>query len=1349
WNDVMDPYHQQDNQPARRQRRGLPRAGRCPEQSGHQMSSRVPQHPPAFHRFRQGAPPVPPYDPRTLPHGFVDSSGVWRGGRRGTEDGFASHRFDSRMQPGYCNRAASPAVRCQHPPRSQAGVHQQGTQPYGQGYPSYEQHSHQNSGALQMATDQTQIKKGKRQARKMKAKNESPCPKPASKERNTKKEELTREMVESARTRFPDLGSRLHFVPPLRFLTTKYVKLKQYSTQKHHVVKQTLTDPSALIGDLTEDVVTRCVARVVEWSGEAMFVLSNYQLDGYLLHLHKKDSNKKKKKSGVPSEARSVSKPVSETPEEKDSSQGLEPKMEKVVSSEARRMSDTVSESLKERDFTHSLKPNLETAVSREHNSVSELVSETVEGESSQILKSEMETLNPSEPSATSEPVSDTLEERNTSHSKTGMGMEFFTEETVCPGQSPYAYLSTNGVIERVGPELVDTTIQRQNQNMGTKSLGRAFPVYTQRGEFDILIISPKLGFIVFETKTISGDFPNGKREQASSEKKECDFQQEARLPSTDIAKQTQDVSPMGTKTPVPQNVVGAPGERGKVHKTTDKKEIEHQQETLLSSTDPQQIKGTNPTPEQLVTEAPDIQDRQTRIVMTGPSGEIGEATETTETEETDVQQGKPLSEQRGKEKGPAEEDVKRTLAKGISQLKRAREVLQHLVSDLTEQPPVTTVLALPNVSRAQLRRLAEDPSLQKIFCEGFNTTTVQDAVSRCMCWEEVATFSRVQTADLDSADSDIRLLQWWRNLSGGTAAETSGDSQKLKRKTPTLKGPKEPEAFSSELYEQIIARFCGCYSRLTTATAADCINLTGVCFGRSILREEQLNIMNSEDRFVFIAGPPGAGKTLVIGLKAAEWAMEGYHVIIVRVRGVNWGSLVSWTLYERVVESCRSWSSSQGNGSGKTKGTVTGPAGGDSDPAECSAFVHMEDIDADTDIPLFVQAMLRKHSGGKGLKFIVDECQRTTTHDQQKCRLAACEENLVKIKTLYEKLMHAADSLSCTPPRVSSGHHKNLVAKADVSLKGKEAQAMDSFSAQPQFLSLTEYFTSMTERLGRLSARLELLKKATGTASFTYAGYWPEALSRIENLRRDIASYRQGVEEPVLLATERGDMDVNFAASILDDIDKQTVFAMGALYNAHNSLTFFVEDKLFAELRQRQEEDGCRGISLWTSSMCPHYKPEGFLVKELGEILRCPPSVQEVMMLTEKDLSSRDPPNYTYITTISDANPPLPSYGPDVKWIDHAPHMTSASEVIDCRFCAEALADYLLNELEIGREDSKKSSQKNLSLQLDDVIISGAPIHHQDCKFIQALRERGIPVEFERQGLEHPPPYPGKAFVI
>ena len=67
----------------------------------------------------------------------------------------------------------------------------------------------------------------------------------------------------------------------------------------------------------------------------------------------------------------------------------------------------------------------------------------------------------------------------------------------------------------------------------------------------------------------------------------------------------------------------------------------------------------------------------------------------------------------------------------------------------------------------------------------------------------------------------------------------------------------------------------------------------------------------------------------------------------------------------------------------------------------------------------------------------------------------------------------------------------------------------------------------------------------------------------------------------------------------------------------------------------------------------------------------------------------------------VCDSDLPLPSDGPDVKWIDHRPHMTSSQEdmtspqeVMDCRQCGKELADYLLRDLRIGKRkmDSQHS---------------------------------------------------------
>nr|KAG5697692.1 hypothetical protein BaRGS_000577 [Batillaria attramentaria] len=649
------------------------------------------------------------------------------------------------------------------------------------------------------------------------------------------------------------------------------------------------------------------------------------------------------------------------------------------------------------------------------------------------------------------------------------------------------------------------------------------------------------------------------------------------------------------------------------------------------------------------------------------------------------------------KVEGITDTDVQKTIEKGLAQLTKARKVLRHLVSDFPEDPTVTTVLALPNVPRTRLKKLAEDPSMQNAFTDGFETTSAADALSRCLCLEEAAAFSDLQQNQDGVPDPDVPYIH----------------------------------------------RFCGRYSRLPEATTADCINLTGVCFGRSILREEQLNIMNSEDRFVFVIGPPGTGKTLVLGLKAAEWAMEGYHVIIVCIKGVNWGSLVSWTLHDRVMEKVKSCGSEYGRKRRSSSKCSVVTEEGDGDERKTQTDTTTHDDTRSTGKPQKGKETQKDFQPKESTEEIMEmQGGKDTPQDKEK------ESDM---KTQEEKISQG--------PSKTQKKCKMQGNMAEVNETQGNRKTQDYSKTQGS----RETHAAIQARHGRCDRKTQQQK----------TGQEDEMTQEGKNAPIDYASFvhREGIYADTdipkfvqeMLDKYKGGKGVKFildecqkqatneeqkqklSSSILEDIDKLMISALGVLFQAYHSLTFFVVDKLFAEVRQRQEEDGSRDISLWSSSVCPHYKPEGFLVKELGEILRCPPTVQEVMMLTEKDLEK--PPAYDYVTRGCDANPPLPSDGPDVMWIDHAPHMTSIKEVIDCWTCGDTLADYLISTLGVGKTQGKKTANKG-SLQPHDVIISGAPIHHKDCKFVQALKERGVRFEYERQDLDSPPPYPGKAFV-
>lgn len=122
-------------------------------------------------------------------------------------------------------------------------------------------------------------------------------------------------------------------------------------------------------------------------------------------------------------------------------------------------------------------------------------------------------------------------------------------------------------------------------------------------------------------------------------------------------------------------------------------------------------------------------------------------------------------------------------------------------------------------------------------------------------------------------------------------------------------------QSHSSAIFT-ISFRFGGPYSKVPIEyrrraldegrTLSDCIHLTGLRFGRDVLRNDQIQILESDDRFVYLTGPPGSGKTLLLGLKAVEWALAGHKVVFLSSSGMGWGSLVSMILFERVREKLR-----------------------------------------------------------------------------------------------------------------------------------------------------------------------------------------------------------------------------------------------------------------------------------------------------------------------------------------------------------------------------------------------------------------------------------------------------------
>ena len=107
-------------------------------------------------------------------------------------------------------------------------------------------------------------------------------------------------MRKSVLEMFPNIHRQSYSVPPIRLSATKYSQLAHLSSNRHDVREQREKQPAALLGDQTEDTITRFVAQVAEAVDEPMFLLSSYSFDDYLFYMEKKDGKSKDGRSERP-----------------------------------------------------------------------------------------------------------------------------------------------------------------------------------------------------------------------------------------------------------------------------------------------------------------------------------------------------------------------------------------------------------------------------------------------------------------------------------------------------------------------------------------------------------------------------------------------------------------------------------------------------------------------------------------------------------------------------------------------------------------------------------------------------------------------------------------------------------------------------------------------------------------------------------------------------------------------------------------------------------------------------------------------------------------------------------------
>lgn len=194
------------------------------------------------------------------------------------------------------------------------------------------------------------------------------------------------------------------------------------------------------------------------------------------------------------------------------------------------------------------------------------------------------------------------------------------------------------------------------------------------------------------------------------------------------------------------------------------------------------------------------------------------------------------------------------TVQKMVKQLNSKEWLLRQLVQD-REPVPISKTLMLPNVTSQQLlAALDTDRNVSRSLCDSMGVPDVAMAAGMCLC--------------ADHLKSDA----WWK--------------QAITANGPNIN-------MTQTLYEVLAARFCGpattvdipaspcatfAYRNLGEAVAE-----TGHRMARITLYPDQVVLVNRRGaRKVFLTGPPGTGKTIVLNVKCMQWLHRGKHVHVV-----------------------------------------------------------------------------------------------------------------------------------------------------------------------------------------------------------------------------------------------------------------------------------------------------------------------------------------------------------------------------------------------------------------------------------------------------------------------------------
>lgn len=203
-----------------------------------------------------------------------------------------------------------------------------------------------------------------------------------------------------------------------------------------------------------------------------------------------------------------------------------------------------------------------------------------------------------------------------------------------------------------------------------------------------------------------------------------------------------------------------------------------------------------------------------------------------------------------------------------------------------------------------------------------------------------------------------------------------------------------------------------------------------------------------------------------------------------------------------------------------------------------------------------------------------------------------------------------------CRPSKVDpaslSGHSRTVTGNHELSASG----GIVSDCGQAYRVSRRPRENDETERREK---RCDLLSAATSESRFSEeVGH---CVSRGREQATDASPDTPQSPEDQTKPGDDESLETDKVIAVLDKLEADMLDVSGKLFNVETQMDFFVLSEVFSLL---VKERISREVSVWSSGMSPFYQPENFVHKTMTHCLRCPPTVQRVLGMVEKDMQVR-----------------------------------------------------------------------------------------------------------------------------